>query len=97
MSTPGGHQSTIRDVVGVYCYARACTAKREGDNAMCDQHWRLLTPGMRKTVTRAIGAYLHASPGKEPRTALRVALVAAKNCVDTAERQAEATAREAAK
>lgn len=75
----------LADVLGVYCYARLCQAKREPRYLMCAQHWHQVPPPVQRHVVRAIGAFVKdpRHPGRKAR--LRMAIASARHAVERAE------------
>lgn len=88
---------SFAEIIGRFCFARACTAKREDAYLMCRQHWAMVPPQLQQKVIRAMGAY-----EKDPRApgrkhSLHMAMGAARIAVDEAERRADRAERAAAR
>lgn len=73
---------SFNEVIGRFCYARACTEKREQSYLMCNQHWAMVAPALQRRVIKAMGRYERDPEKPGHKTELRQAMQAARTCVE---------------
>lgn len=88
---------SFAEIIGRFCFARACTAKREEAYLMCRQHWAMVPTPLQQKVIRAMGAYERDPKAPGRKHALHMAMGAARIAVEEAERKAEREERAAAR
>lgn len=80
---------SFSEIIGKFCYARACTVSREYAYLMCRQHWAMVPTDVQRQVVRAMGRYSRHPQAAGAKTQLHEAMLAARMAVEKCEAHAE--------